>query len=199
MQVKDKLLKKISWLLIFLIVASLSKSSFGDKKNLNLINYNEKLRGTSAFFIQTDGKTLEEGEVYVGVERIRIDYKKPEKISLVLSKNKSMYLNHDLKEAEFFNTNKSVIKIFFKILAGEDYFNNADIVYEKDKIIIKKQFEIEDIVYKTEVIYENNPIQLRKIKVIEDSQYFEIGFFNHKKFSEKNKKFFLLINPYQGN
>ena len=59
MQVKDKLLKKISWLLIFLIVAFLSKSSIGNKNNLKLIYYNEKLRGTSAFFIQTDGKTLE--------------------------------------------------------------------------------------------------------------------------------------------
>lgn len=199
MQEKDKFLEKNNWIFLLFIFAVISNAVGGQEISLKLLNYNQNLKESSAFFIQTDGYTIEEGEVYVGLERVRIEYNKPEKISLILSKKKSMYVNHDLKEAEFFNTNKSIVKIFFKILVGENIFENSNITYQEDKIFIKNSYEIEGVFYIVEILYENNPIILRKIKVREENQNFEISFFNHKRDREMDKKFFSLINPYLNN
>tara|TARA_B100000579_G_scaffold418811_1_gene416774 strand:+ start:3368 stop:3967 length:600 start_codon:yes stop_codon:yes gene_type:complete len=199
MRVKDKFLEKNSWIFLLLVVALFSKCLASEEVDLRLLNYNQNLKNTSAFFIQTDGGTIEEGEIYVGSERVRVEYNEPEKISLVLSKKKSMYVNHELRETEFFNTNKSVVNIFFKILVGENSFENSSVTYQEDKIIIKSSYEIEGVFYSVEVLYENNPIILRKIKLKEKSRDFEISFFNHKIIEEMGKKFFALINPYQNN
>ena len=199
MRVKDRFLEKNSWVFLLLVVALFSKCLASGEVDLRLLNYNQNLKNTSAFFIQTDGGTIEEGEIYVGSERVRVEYNEPEKISLVLSKKKSMYVNHELRETEFFNTNKSVVNIFFKILVGKNSFENSSVTYQEDKIIIKSSYEIEGVFYSVEVLYENNPIILRKIKLKEKSRDFEISFFNHKIIEEMGKKFFALINPYQNN
>jgi hypothetical protein len=199
MQGKDRFLEKNSWVFLLLIITVISQVAVSKEVGLSLLEYNQNLSNTSAFFIQTDGNTIEEGEVYVGVERVRVEYNKPEKISLILAKKKSMYLNHGLKEAEFFGTNKSVVNIFFKILVGENVLENSNITYQDDKISIKNSYDIDGVFYMVEILYENNPIILRKIKLKEGGQNFEISFFDHKSLDEIDKKFFALINPYLNN
>ena len=118
-----------------------SNTVIADSVKLELLNYNEGLKSSSAFFIQTDGETLEEGIVYIGSKRIKIEYNKPQKITIVLSEKKGMYINHELKETQYFNTHKSFVKIFFKILTVEDFFEDSDIKILNSSIIIKNNFD----------------------------------------------------------
>ncbi len=193
-QVKDKFLKKIS-IIFCIIIISVSDIVTAKNLELKLLNYNEDLKNSSLLFIQSDGRTVEEGVVYISFDRIRVDYTKPNKNTIVLSKKKGMYVNHELKEAQYFDTNKSFVNIFFKILTGEIFYEDSDITISNDNIVIKSNFESKENYFKIEVIYENEPVKLRKIKVIENQDSYEFGFFNQQSFDHKEKDF-SLINPY---
>lgn len=195
MQVRDRFLKKIK-LFTIVILIFVSNNLLAKDTELKLLDYNKNLKNNKVSFIQTDGKTIEEGEMYIGFNRVKIDYKKPNKVSIVLSSNKSMYVNHELREVQYFNTNKSFIKVFFKTLIGDGFYKNSKLEIFKDSIVVKNNFSVDDISYKTELIYENNPIKLRKIKVLEEGNLFEIGFYNFNNTEVISKKFFSLINPY---
>ena len=195
MQAKDRFLKRASYIFLIFIFFS-SANIFANDTKLKLLNYNNNLKNSSVLFIQTDGETIEEGIIYIGSKRIKIDYTKPQNLTIVLSQKKSMYVNHELKETQFFNTNKSFVKIFFKILTGENFYENSELSINNDSIVVKNNFEIDDNFYKTQIIYENEPIKLRKIKVLENEKGFEIGFFNHNSIEIFNNNFFALINPY---
>jgi outer membrane lipoprotein-sorting protein len=196
MQEKDKFLKKISYILLVIFFLIPHKLVAQKVEISELFNYNKSLKNSSIQFIQTDGQTVEEGIVYIGNNRIKIDYEKPQRLTIVLSKNKGMYINHNLKEAQFFNTNKSFIKIFFSIFTMGDFIDTANIDIFSDEIIIKNEFEINDNFYKTEIIYENEPIKIRKIKILENEKNLEMGFFNHNDLDVFTKNFFALLNPY---
>ena len=146
-------------------------------------------------FIQTDGKTVEEGVIYIGSERIKVEYEKPQRLTFVLSKKKGMFVNHELKEVQYFNPNKSFVKIFFKILKGDIFDENTYLNISNNSILIKNNFEVMDRLYKVDVIYENEPIKIRKVEVLEGQESFEIGFFNHNSLNSLDIDF-SLINPY---
>ena len=195
MQEKDKLLKKTSKIfLLFILFAA--ESVFANTTKLQLLDYNNSLKNSSAFFTQTDGNTIEEGILYIGSNRVKIDYKKPKKITIVLTAKKGMYVNHELKETQFFDTNKSFVNIFFKILTGKDFYKNSQLDITNHSITIGDNFEINKKFYKTKIVYENKPIKLRKIKVNENGGGFEIGFYNHNNLEDTKKNFYSLINPY---
>ena len=199
MQGKGRFLEKTSKISLLFFLVLFSKILIANDLNVELLNYNNSLKNSSFNFIQTDGSSLEEGIIYIGQERIKIDYLKPKKISVVLSKKRGMYLNHDLKEAQFFNTNKSLVKIFFKILIDENFFENTDISFSNNEIILKNFSKIDNVSYLINIIYENDPIKLRKIRVQNKDQNIEMGFFNHNNLTVYEKKFFSLINPFLKN
>ena len=109
---KDKFLEKISYLII-LIFIFFSKVLVAETITSKIINYNTNLINSSALFIQNDGIEIQEGEIYFGSDRIKMDYKHPTNLTLVLSERKGVYINHNLKESQYFNTDKSFIKFFF--------------------------------------------------------------------------------------
>ena len=195
MQEKDKFLKKTSKVIIIFILF-ISGPLFAENTKLQLLNYNNSLKNSSALFIQTDGKTIEEGIIYIGSERIKMDYKKPKKITIVLSEKKGMYVDHELKETQYFNTHKSFVNIFFKILTSKDFYKNSKINFTDNSITIRDDFETNKKLYKTKIVYENKPIKLRKIEVRENGEGLEIGFYNHNDLEDTKKEFFSLINPY---
>ena len=196
MRVKDKFLKKTNW--IFLIsIFLISENLFAkNTEPYDLFNYNNNLVNSTALFIQSDGETVEEGVVYIGSERVRVDYKIPKEITIVLSKDKGMYVNHDLKETQYFSTKMTFVNIIFSILSGGNFYKTADIDIFKDSIVIKKEIELNDIFYNAEVIYENDPIKLRKVKIFDDEGVLELGFFDHNNLEIYEKEFFSFINPY---
>ena len=190
---KDKFLEKINYLII-LVVILFSQNLIAKTIVSEILKYNNDLKNSSALFIQNDGESMEEGVIYFGIDRIKINYLKPKKLSLILSEKKGMYTNHELKESQYFNTNKSYIKVFFKILKGDTFPEKLEI--SQNFIQLNDNFVLNDDTYKINIIYENNPIKLRKIVVLENDQRLEIGFFNHNNLETFDKKFFSMINPY---
>ena len=190
---KDKFLEKINYLIILVIIL-FSQNLIAKTIISEILKYNNDLKNSSALFIQNDGESMEEGVIYFGIDRIKINYLKPKKLSLILSEKKGMYTNHELKESQYFNTNKSYIKVFFKILKGDTFSEKLEI--SQNFIQLSDSFILNDDAYKINIIYENNPIKLRKIVVLENDQRLEIGFFNHNNLETFDKKFFSMINPY---
>ena len=196
MLVKGKYLEKTKNLIFFLLVLFFSNNLFALDIRSELIAYNKNLKGVSASFIQSDGDTVEEGIIYVGSKRIRLEYNKPQKISIVLSDKKGMYVNHELMEVQYFNTKKSIIKNFFKVLTGEEIDDGYEIKTKEGAIELINTFDIDGVFYKTHIIYERNPLSLRKLNIKENQKNTEIGFYSHQKVDDLNEGFFSLINPY---
>ena len=167
---KDKFLEKINYL-IFLFIIIFSHSLVAETTKSKIIKYHNDLKNSSALFLQNDGESLEEGSIYFG-----------------------MYTNHELKETQYFNTNKSYIKIFFKILNGKDFLEKP--IFLENFIELNDNFSFNNNFYKIKIIYEDDPIKLRKIIVIENNQKIEMGFYNHNSLKVYEKNFFSMVNPY---
>lgn len=195
MQEKDKYLEKNSFVIFVLLLFS-STNIVAENIKLEIINYNNSLKNSSALFLQTDGTTIEDGEVFIGEKRIRMEYRTPEELTIVLTNKKGMYVNHKLKETQYFNPKKSFVDMFLKILTGEDFYENSLINLTDRNIIINSDLYISEKIYKTQIVYENKPIKLRKIKIKDDEMQIEIGFYNHNTLKTLDADFFSLINPY---
>ena len=190
---KDKYLEKINYL-IFLVIILFSQGLIAETLKLKIIKYNNDLKNSSALFLQNDGDSLEEGIIYFGIDRIKIDYTKPIKLTLILSEKKGIYTNHELRESQYFNTNKSYIKVFFKILKGGNFLDKPKML--ENFVELNHDFSLNNNIYKIKIIYEYDPIKLRKIIILENNQKIEMGFYNHNNLETYEKKFFSMINPY---
>ena len=190
---KDKFLEKTSYL-IFIICIFFSKVLVAESIISKIQNYNAGLNNSSALFIQNDGIEIQEGKIYFGSERIKINYEDPEKLTLILSEKKGVYINHTLEESQYFNTNKSFIKFFFKLLKGNEFLEKPKV--EEGFITINDSFFLEDKYYQITVLYELKPIKIRKIIILENNQNLEISFFDHNNLIFFEKNFFSMIDPY---
>ena len=190
---KDKFLEKISYI-IFLILTFFSQVLVAETTITKIINYNTSLINSSALFIQNDGMEIQEGKIYFGSDRIKIDYTHPQNLTLILSEKKGVYINHNLKESQYFNTKKSFISFFFKLLKTNGFSEKPKI--EESFIKINDSFVLDDIFYEITVLYEYMPIKIRKIMISEDNQNLEISFFDHNSLVFFDKKFFSMIDPY---
>ena len=124
--VKDKFLKKnkLIFFLKIILLTFLTKFLFAnttDKKDI-LIDYVQNIKNFSANFIQSDGQSIEEGIVYIGEDRIRVDYLNPSKISIVMDQDKAMYVNYDLKEVQYFDPQDSASGVFINIFKNNFFF-----------------------------------------------------------------------------
>jgi len=195
MQVKDKFLEKIS-LLILIFILCLSHSLYAENNYKKIYNYNELLINSSANFIQTNSNYIQEGEIFFGKKRIKITYKKPQKITLILSEKKGMYINHELKESEFFVTKKSYIKFFFDVFYKKNNVGHVVIKHLGQEIEISKEIQMDKTLFNIKLIYENEPVKLRRLEIISDDEKIQMGFFDHKFEKTFNKNFFSMIDPY---
>ena len=195
MQVKDKFLEKIN-LLVLTFIMCFSHSLNAENIYEKIFNYNDKLKNTSANFIQTNPNYLQEGVVFFGDKRIKINYLNPQKLTIILSEKKGMYTNHDLKETEFFLTKKSYVKIFFDIFHKKKHLKEMIIEQLSDQIIISEKIKVDNITYDIKLIYENEPIKLRRLEITSDNDKIQMGFFNHSLESSFDKNFFSMIDPY---
>ena len=200
MLVKDKFLKKnklIFYLKIILLIF-LTKLLFAnttDKKNI-LINYVQNIKSFSANFIQSDGQSIEEGIVYIGKDRIRIDYFNPSKITIVMAQNKAMYVNHELREVQYFNPQDSAAGVFINIFKNNFFLEGANINVKNKNILLKKEVEIDNDKFTLLILFEKNPDILRKIKLEYNNIYNSVMLSNHNFNAIFDKKFFTLVNPF---
>ena len=200
---KDRYLKKnnlnffikiVFFLFFFDYVLANSLNEKGD-----IINYISNLENFSANFIQSDVNGVEEGIIYIGENRIKANYFYPSKITLVMENSKAMYVNHDLKEVEYFNPRNSSAGIFFDIFQNKLVLLESQIKIEKNSIILTNQTNYNGIFYNISVYFEKNPNILRKININYDDVNLNLSFFNHNFNNIFEKKFFSMVNPYLKN
>ena len=198
--VKDKFLKKNKLIFFFriLLLVFLTKILFAnttDKKDF-LINYMQNIKNFSANFIQSDGQSVEEGIVYVGESRIRVDYLNPSTISIVMDQNKAMYVNHDLREVQYFDPQDFAAGVFINIFKNHFFLENANIDIKKQSMLLKKEGEIDGDKFTLLILFEKNPDILRKIKLEYNNTYNSVMLSNHNFNAVFDKKFFTLVNPF---
>ena len=195
MQAKDKFLEKIN-LLIFFISLFFSHTICAEDINEKVFNYNDKLKNSSVDFIQTNINDIQEGIIFFGDKRIKINYKNPSKITIILSEKKGIYTNHELKESQFFATKNSYIKFFFDVFHKKKYLEDIIINQSDQKIEITEKIQINEISYNIKRVYENKPINLRRLEIINNNEKTQMGFFNHILEQDFESKFFSMIDPY---
>ena len=193
MRVKDKFLEKTKLIILILcFTQNLNAENLYEK----IFNYNDKLKNSSASFIQTNINQVQEGIIFFGDERIKINYNNPKKLTIILSDKKGVYINHELQESEFFITKKSYIKFFFDIFHKKQHLKNMFVEEVVDQIIISEEKYLDNTLYTIRLVYENNPIKLRRLEIISNDEKTQMGFFDHNKESVFDKSFFSMINPY---
>jgi outer membrane lipoprotein-sorting protein len=195
MQVKDRFLEKIS-ILILIFILCFSHNLNAENIYEKIFNYNDSLKNSSANFIQTNTNYLQEGIIFFGDKRIKINYKNPQKLTIILSKKKGIYTNHELEESEFFLTKKSYINIFFDIFHKKNHIKEMTIEQLSDQIIISEKIQQDNTLYNIRLIYENDPIKLRRLEITSDNEKIQMGFFNHSLEGIFDKDFFSMIDPY---
>ena len=199
MQVKDMYLKNDKIISIFLLILLFvfSKKVYSDVTDkTKIIEHLDSLKYFSASFIQSNGNDLSEGKVYIGDKRIRAEYFTPNKILIILDKDKAMYFNYELEEDEFFNPRNTSAWFFYDIFRNPFFFNEAVIKRGDKELIIERNGSDEDLGdYLIRVIFENSPLILRKIEVLINGDPLLLSIFNHKYNENFDKNFFKLINP----
>ncbi|MDC0193200.1 outer-membrane lipoprotein carrier protein LolA [Pelagibacteraceae bacterium] len=195
MQAKDKFLEKINFL-ILLMSLFFSHALYAENVYEKIFNYNDKLKNSSVNFIQTNLNDVQEGVIFFGDKRIKINYKKPQKITIILSEKKGIYINHELEESQFFATKNSYIKFLFDVFHKKKYLKNITIEESDDKIEIIDKFKLDNTLYNIKLIYENEPIKLRRLEINDDDKKTQMGFFNHSLEKNFENKFFSMADPY---
>ena len=193
MRVKDKFFEKTKLIILILCFSqNLNAENIYDK----IFNYNNELKNSSAKFMQTNINYIQEGVIFFGNERIKINYNNPEKLTIILSDKKGVYINHKLQESEFFVTKKSYIKNFLDIIQNKNHLNKTSIEEVFDQILISEEAYIENTFYTIRLVYENDPIKLRRLEILSGEEKIQMGFFNHSKENVFDKNFFSMIDPY---
>ena len=195
MRARDKFLEKINFL-IFICILCFSHHLQAENIYEKIFNYNEGLKNSSASFIQTDTNQPQEGIIFFGDDRIKISYAKPQKLTIILSKKKGMYVNHNLKESEFFVTKNSYIKFFFDFFQNKNQIKNMVVKQSSGQIEIREKVALENTFFNIKVIYENEPIKLRRLEIVGNDEKIQMGFFEHNKEDVFDKNFFTMIDPY---
>ena len=181
MRVKDKFSKKqtsfIKLVIVFFLIFSPNSVASSDIA-LKIENYINNLNLFSSKFIQTNDSSLEEGNIYINGNRIRLDYLRPKR-TLKISREKGVYINHELKEESFFSTEKNIVRLFYDIFLDYKFFssfvfkeNNKEIVFEKKIIIDSKTINLK-------IFFENKPLMLRKIIAKTENEIISISFSEH--------------------
>ena len=113
----------IIFILIIIFFFTFNTNASGNKHE-KAVDYLKKLKFFSTSFIQNDEAQLSDGEIFIGENRIRVEYDSPAKILIVLDRNKAMYYNYDLDEDEFFDPKDTSAWFFFEI------FNNLEFLLD---------------------------------------------------------------------
>ncbi len=191
-------LKKSKLIIIFFVSINIFiflPAWSNEKKLIKAVNYLSSLDNFSASFIQNIDNDVSEGKIFIGLDRVRLDYILPSKILVILDENKGMYYNYELNEDEFFNPRNTSAWFFFEIFKNKNFFLDSKVKIQNNSLVINKNDKFEDISFEISIYFEENPLILRKINLIFDGSEYVLSIFNHKTDEKFNKKFFKLINP----
>ena len=161
----------------------------------SLNDYIKKSNEFSAQFIQASNKSLSDGFLYLDKKRIKVEYIKPSKITIILTQSKAMYFNHDLDEVEYFSPKKTIGNIFYQIFYDNNFFKETKLLIKTNSITATKDVEIDGEEVTLSIYFEKNPLVLRKIEIKKNNEkiVFSISSMNHN--PNFDKKFFSMVDP----
>ncbi len=190
------LLRKIKLKLIVIVTTFLSTPLFSENDNFEkTLTYLENLKDSSVSFIQDDNINLRMGEIYLGTNRVRVEYLEPEKILIILDNDKAMYYNYELDEDEFFDPKDTSAWFFYEIFNNPIFFVDAKFTNKDNNLTIEKAGSSNENYYYLKILFETNPMVLRKILLTLNEEELILSLFNHKENITYDKNFFKLINP----
>ncbi len=184
-------------LYFFLFIIIFFQKSYASEKNdiENVINYLSKLKNFSVSFLQKNNQEISEGVISIGKKRVRVEYKSPTNILIILDNNKAMYYNYDLDEDEFFDPKDTSAWFFFEIFNNLEFLLDSKIIFENKNIVLEKKGLTNNEDYNLKIYMENKPVLLRKIELILPNDEISLSFFDHNYNEEFPKKYFKLISP----
>jgi len=198
MPAKDKFLKKQTNLLLITIlffIILFSKNAIGDQINSKVVNYIKNLNFFSSKFIQSSGTSLEEGNIYIKDNKIRLDYFSPDR-TLIISKNKGVYINHELKEENFFSTKKNIARLFYDIFLDYSFFSSFVFEENSGEVVFEKKIIIDSKITYLKIFFENKPLLLRKIIAKSENEIISISFSEHNYNNDFDESLFSFIPMY---
>jgi outer membrane lipoprotein-sorting protein len=201
MQAKEVFLKqanKKSLILVLILGILICGQIFAKdliQLRVSLNDYVKKSNEFSAQFIQASNKSLSDGFLYLDRKRIKIEYIKPSKITIILTQSKAMYFNHDLDEVEYFSPKKTIGSIFYQIFYDNNFFKETKLLIKTNSITAIKNVEIDEEEVALSIYFEKNPLTLRKIEIQKNNEdiVFSISNINHN--PNFDKKFFSMVDP----
>ena len=194
---KDRYLKKqinFKGLTFLFVIIFFSKNLSGQELSSKINLYLEELVSFSSKFIQSDGASLEEGYLYIKEDLIRLDYVNPDR-TLKIKKEKGVYINHELKEEEFFSTKKN-IKTFYDIFFKKNFFSSLPSKESNNQIVFEKNIIIDSTNTNLKVFFEIKPLLLRKIITKTENDYISISFYDHNYNAFFERGFFSFVPIY---
>ena len=199
MPAKDKFLKKQSnffLLVIIFFIILFSTNTIAEQVDSKVINYIKNLNFFSSKFIQSNGASLEEGNIYIKDAKIRLDYLSPDR-TLLISKKKGVYINHELKEESFFSTKKNnIVRLFYDIFLDYNFFSSFEFKEDNKEIIFEKKIIIDSKVTNLKIFFENRPLLLRKIIVKNENEAISISFSEHNYNNAFDESLFSFVPMY---
>ena len=197
-QVKDKCLKKqINFRILGLFFLSIlfSKNLVSEEINSKFIIYLHGLNSFASNFIQSNGIDLEQGNFYIKDDMIRLDYTNPDR-TLKISREKGVYINHELREEEFFSTKKNIIKIFYDIFLKDKFFSSLMPREQNKEIVFEKIIHSESTKVHLQIFFEDSPLLLRKIISKTGNDLITISFYDHNYNKDFEEDFFSFVPIY---
>ncbi len=198
MLVKDKFLKKQTNLLlvkILFFIILFSKNTIGEQIDSKVENYIKNLNNFSSKFIQSNGTSLDEGSIYIKDAKIRLDYFYPDR-TLIISKKKGVYINHELKEQSFFSTKENTARLFYDIFLDYNFFSSFEFKEDNKEIIFEKKIIIDSKITNLKIFFENRPLLLRKIIVKNENEAISISFSEHNYNNAFDESLFSFVPMY---
>ena len=198
MQAKDKFLKKqINLLLVKILffIILFSKNTIGEQIDSKVENYIKNLNNFSSKFIQSNGTSLDEGSIYIKDAKIRLDYFYPDR-TLIISKKKGVYINHELKEQSFFSTKENTARLFYDIFLFYNFFSSFEFKEDNKEIIFEKKIIIDSKITNLKIFFENRPLLLRKIIVKNENEAISISFSEHNYNNAFDESLFSFVPMY---
>ena len=195
-QEKEVFSKKINNIIIFLCLIFFTyKASFANTSRDNVLKQINDIQEFSSRFIEVNNNSISEGNIYIKNKRIRIDYIKPSKITIILSENKAMYFNKDLEEVEYFNPKNTIANIFYKIFLKKDFFNSYKLTRKENVLILENNLLIDEVASNIKIIFETRPFLIKKIQLSQKNNLIMINIINPNYYPLIDDKFFSMANP----
>ena len=201
-QEKEVFLRKVNRTIFFFtfiltFIVSLNIWAMDTKKILQeiVIKHLESIDEFSSQFLQTNGETIEEGNLYLKNKRIKIHYHSPSEIQIIIAQNKAMYYNKDLQELQYFNPNKSLASYFYNVFYNTTFFNEAIFEEKNNYIVVSKNLTVDEEKIKLKIFIEQNPIVIRKLRIEKTDSVIIFNILNHNFNPELTNKNVSMINP----